>query len=221
MNDKQPAPDESPPRRKRQRWLRHDGIDLGDAIVQIFAVVVGILLALFINDWVTKRQQRATASAAQRAIRAELTHNRNATHSDVTILYAAATKLLDLPEKGNQHLRTCDEWKPMASVGVPDWTDAAYQIALSTHALSYLPFKRAELIAQEYGAQDTFKQLAFPRLIHVLAQPHSREECAMALVSFANLEKSMSTVYAYLIGPDKTKWPVPPSTSPIPPPASK
>ena len=46
------------PDRKRWRWLRREAIDLGDVVVQIFAVVVGILLALLINDWVTQRSSK-------------------------------------------------------------------------------------------------------------------------------------------------------------------
>lgn len=52
----------------RRTWFRRESISLGDVVLQLFVVVLGILLALAIDDWKKSRETAQHASAAPPAI---------------------------------------------------------------------------------------------------------------------------------------------------------
>ncbi|MGH8184759.1 MAG: hypothetical protein ACREPH_13970 [Rhodanobacteraceae bacterium] len=213
-------PEETPP--KRWRWLRREGIDLGDAVVQFFSVLLGVLLALLISQWTHHRQQQAQARAAMRqqqaqvdeameAIRAELTVNRKQLHESVTHLYAEAKAMGDATANQNKPPRVCYEWTGWHAVPVVNITNAAYQTAIATQAMAHMPFQQAEQIAQVYGGQDIL-QTAFKLSRNQILFPGPRTlgVCIGTLEGMALSEPSISNTYTQFIGPDKTNWPQPP-----------
>lgn len=204
----------APVRRRRLRWLRRGAIDLGDVVVQIIAVVVGILLALFINNWVTERQQQDAVDVAMRAIHAELAANRAALRENAGRLHKMAADLRSAPENRNQAPRPCAAWPQWGGTGVVNLVDAAYQTAIATQALSHMPFEQAQRIAQAYGYQHSYEQaFSLLRSRFLADSAHTADECAFELENFGHNERLLDTAYTPLIGPDKADWP---GTQPMP-----
>lgn len=223
MND---GPPESPPPhpRKRAGWLRREGIDLGDAIVQFFSVLLGVLLALLISQWTNHRQQEAKARAAlqqqqaavkeaMQAIHVELAGNRTSLHGSVAQLYAAARRMYAARGKRDQPPRPCYLWDGFG-VGrgiFVNLTSAAYQTAIATQAMAQMPFQQAHGVAEVYGAQQVFATGTSMIRNKILAgNPSKLEMCIGWLESLGLTELSLNDAYATLIGPDKTRWPAPP-----------
>jgi type II secretory pathway pseudopilin PulG len=214
VNDDTPAP--AP--RRRFRSLRRGAIDLGDVVVQIFAVVIGILLALFIDNWGTERQQQNAVDVAVRAIHAELAANRAGLRKNAERLNRMATNLESATENRNQAPRPCYEWPQWEGTGAVNLVDAAYQTAIATQALSHMPFEQAQRIAQAYGYQHFYQQ-AFSLFRSMFLTPASASQCVAELESFSRNERLLDTAYTPLIGPDKAKWPTPspnPMSKPTP-----
>jgi len=211
VNDEAPKPADPEPHR-RLRWLRREAISLGDFVVQIFAVVLGILLALFINNRGTEHQQQSAVHDAMHSIRAELVANRAALHKSVAYLYRRAARMLEAPGNQNQPPRPCYLWEQWGGTGAVNLTDAAYQTAIATQALSHMPFKQAQQVAQVYGKQRIArKSFWLIRTNILIAGPHSLSLCASAIRSFAANERNLAGAYVPLIGPDKVEWPARPS----------
>lgn len=208
MNGEMPAP--AP--RRRLRWLRRGAIDLGDVAVQIIAVVIGILLALFINNWVTERQQQNAVDVAVRAIHAELAANRAGLRKNAERLNRMATQLQSATENRNLAPRPCYQWPQWEGTGAVNLVDAAYQTAIATQALSHMPFEQAQRIAQAYGYQHFYQQ-AFSLFRSMFLTPATASQCVADLKSFSRNERLLDSAYTPLIGPDKAKWP---GTGPAP-----
>jgi hypothetical protein len=202
VNEETPTP--AP--RRRLRWLRRGAIDLGDVVVQIFAVVIGILLALLINNWVTERQQQDAVDVAVRAIHAELTTNRAGLRKNAERLNRMATNLEGATENRNLPPRPCYQWPQWQGTGAVNLVDAAYQTAIATQALSHMPFEQAQRIAQAYGYQHFYEQ-AFNLFRSMFLKPAAASQCAADLRSFTRNERLLDTAYTPLIGPDTAKWP--------------
>lgn len=217
MNGDSPEP--TPPPRKRLNWLRREGIDLGDAVIQFVAVVAGIVLGLFINQWTTHRRQAAAVHDAMQAIHAELTANRKALHKNAGYLYQMAATIQHTPANQNQPPRPCYLWHNWGGTSIVNLTDAAYQTAIATQALSHMPFKQAQVVAKVYGRQHARKHaISVIRNKILFTGSQTLDLCVMALGSIAHNEHLLDAAYAPLIGPDKTQWPTPlaityPSTS--------
>lgn len=209
MTDKPHEPSPPPPR-KRLGWLRREGIDLGDAAVQFIAVVVGIVLGLFISQWSGHRHQQQAVNEAMRAIRAELVANRDALRKNAEYLYKAAAIIAKEPANQNQPPRACYQWNNWQGTSSANLTDAAYQTAIATQTLSYMPFEQAQRVAKVYGAQHNRKQglsLLHDKLL--LTGKHALGFCVAVLDSLAKNECLLDAAYNPLIGPDKAEWPVP------------
>ncbi|HEX5353306.1 MAG TPA: hypothetical protein VFW60_04445 [Rhodanobacteraceae bacterium] len=203
----------TPGPRRRFRWLRRGAIDLGDVVVQVIAVVIGILLALLINNWVTERQQQNAVEIAVRAIHAELAANRAGLRKNAERLHGMTTRLRSSATE-NQNLapRPCYEWPQWGGTGAVNLVDAAYQTAIATQALSHMPFEQAQRIAQAYGYQHFYQQ-AFSLFRSQFLKPAAAAICVVELKNFGHNEQLLDSAYTPLIGPDKAKWP---GTQPMP-----
>ena len=203
----------TPGPRRRFRWLRRGAIDLGDVVVQIIAVVIGILLALLINNWATDRQQQNAVDVAVRAIHAELAANRAALRKNAERLNRMAAQLRSATENRNLAPRPCYEWPQWEGTGAVNLVDAAYQTAIATQALSHMPFEQAQRIARAYGYQHFYQQ-AFSLFRSMFITPAAASQCVAELESFSRNERLLDMAYTPLIGPDKAKWPTP-SPNPV------
>lgn len=209
-----------PPERKRWRWLKREAIDLGDVVVQVFSVVVGILLALAINDWVTQRQQQANVKEAMRAIRAELSANRVQLRSHAKHMFDMARAMQDSSANRNQPPRPCFLWDQWSGIGGLNLTDAAYQTAIATQALANMPFGQAQLVAQVYGWQHYFQKGSDLDIGILTQRPETLILCVGLVVDAGSANLQLDSVYSRLIGPDTAPLPKPPPSPSSAPPSS-
>ena len=200
--------------------MRREAIDLGDVVVQIFAVVVGILLALFINDWVTQRQQQATVDEAMRSIRAELALNRTGLRAYAKHMFDMAAAMQNAPANKNQPPKACYLWVDWDGIGGLTPIDAAYQTSIATQALANMPFEQAQLVAQVYGWQHYVLKGVDLDASLLMQQPHSLEFCAGIIDEIGRNAVKLDELYAKLIGRDTAPLPMPPSASGVSPSAS-
>lgn len=203
---------QTPPGRNRFRWLKRRAIDLGDVAVQVFSVVIGILLALFINNWMAQRQQQANVDDAMRAIRAELASNRVNVRTYATHMFAAAKTMQDSPANRNLPPRPCYEWTGWNGVGGLAPLDAAYQTSIATQALANMPFRQAHLVAEIYGWQHYILKVLDLDTAILMGSPRPASYCAGVVAEVGKNVMQLDAVYARLIGPDRGPLPTPPAT---------
>jgi hypothetical protein len=219
VSEETPEPTPPPPPRKRRGWLRRGRIDLGDAAVQFIAVVVGIVLGLFINQWVAQRQQQYAVHQAMHAIRVELAANRAILHKNAEHWHDHVMRVIDSSKNVKPSPRPCYLWPGWTSnhTEVAPVSDAAYQTAIATRAMAHMPFQQAHRVAQIYSHQQQGHDVQTFLVRHfLLSGRHTLHLCVSVMESFDRNYQLLSAKYAPLIGPDKTKWPTPPSVPPKP-----
>lgn len=200
---------ETPPEGKRWRWFKREAIDLGDVVVQIFSVVIGILLALLINDWVTQRQQQDAVNEAMRAIRAELAANRIELLRHAKLMFDMAKAMQDSPANRNLPPTPCYEYQEWRGIGGLNLVDAAYQASITTQALANMPFAQAQQVSRIYGWQH-YIQKGFDFQVGLLMQTHPLSFCVGMIEEVGRSDLGLDKLYDPLIGPDRAKLPVPP-----------
>ena len=182
--------------------MRYEAISLGDVALQIFSVVVGILLALFINNWSTARQEQATVQTAMAAIRAELAANRIALRAHSAQMFDMAKRTHESPKNANQPLRRCYEWDEWRGIGGLNLVDAAYQAAIATQALAHMPFEQASQVSQTYGWQRYFQKGFDLDGTLLMGNPQSLEFCVGIIQVIGQDDLKLDAEYARLIGAD-------------------
>lgn len=198
---------DTPPERKRWRWFKREAIDLGDVVVQIAAVVIGILLALLINDWVTQRQQQANVDEAVRAIHAELTGNRSVVRNYAAHMYRMAAAMQDSTKNRDKPAQFCYLWDQWRGIGGLVPLDAAYQTSIATQALANMPFKQAQVISQIYGWQRYILKGIELDTTLLTQQSHPVAFCAGIVEEIGMNAMRLDDQYSKLIGPDTAKPP--------------
>jgi type II secretory pathway pseudopilin PulG len=190
--------------------VRYEAISLGDVILQIFSVVVGILLALFIDSWRTERQQQATVDTAMDAIRAELSANRIALRAHATRMFDMAKRTQESAKNANQPPRRCYEWDQWRGIGGLNLVDAAYQAAIATQALAHMPFAQASQVAQTYGWQRYFQKGFDLNGTLLMGNSQSLDFCVGIIEVIGHDDLQLDAEYARLIGADSASLPAPP-----------
>lgn len=208
LNDQ--APVDEPATAQRVSWLRRERISLADVAVHTFAVVLGILLALLINGWNTKREQRATVDEAMHAIRAELAANRVGLHDHATQMFDMAAHMRESPANQNQAPRPCFQWDQFHGIGDLNLVDAAYQTSIATQALANMAFQQAQLVSQIYGWQRYREKGIDLDATLLFAHPEPLDVCAGIVEEAARGDMKLDAVYARLIGPDTAATPASP-----------
>ncbi len=203
------TPPPEAPRRRHWNWFKREAIDLGDVAVQVFAVVVGILLALFINDWVMQRQQQANVDEAMHAIGAELAHNRVVLRDYARHMYRMAAAMQDSPRNRNQPPRVCYLWNEWDGIGGLIPLDSAYRTSIATQALANMPFKQAQVVSQIYGHQQYILKGVELDTSLMMQQPHPVDFCAGIVDEIGRNVMQLDQEYATLIGPDSAPSPEP------------
>lgn len=199
------------PAKRPSRWLRYEAISLGDVALQISSVVVGILLALFIDDWSTGRQQRATVDAALAAIRVELAANRVAVRAHAARMFEMAKRTQESAKNAHQPPRRCYEWDQWRGIGGLNLVDAAYQTAIATQALAHMPFAQASQVSQTYGWQRYFQKGFELNGTLLMGNAQSLEFCVDIIQGIGHDDLQLDAEYARLIGADNAAPATPPS----------
>jgi hypothetical protein len=142
------------------RWLRLGHLSLSDLLVETFSVLLGVLLALLINNVVQARQTRHKVAEAQSSIRAELEGDRKR----LTVMneyYHLINGKLDQAQKAQHPLAHCDdlpEWKGLIT---PLLLHASYDSAASSGVFADMPFGQTSRIAGLYAELARYETFAF------------------------------------------------------------
>lgn len=204
-----------PKKRRRISWVRRDAVNLGEAAVQFFAVLAGVLVAFALTNWSTQNHQQAMAHKAMQAIRAELVANRTELRENAAAWYAVAKTMMAAPENHNPPARRpCYKWEGWGGYGGANITDAAYQTAIATQALAHMPFKQAHTVALVYSRQDAYhsaRRFIGKHFVFGGAQPLAT--CVTGVILFGRHDRILARAYTPLLGPITAEWPPQP---PIP-----
>lgn len=178
----------------RRTWFRRESISLGDVVLQLFVVVLGILLALAIDDWKKARETTQSVADAMKAVSTELAANQaemRTQHEHLQGLTAALTKVpADAP------VTPCNEYEGWNGAGIPVLLDAAYDTAIATQAFAHMDFDRAETVAAAYGRQRMYI-VAHGKLLDLLmrGQPTPVGFCRGIVEELGNFVATVDAAY--------------------------
>ncbi|MGH8116345.1 MAG: hypothetical protein ACREP0_04475 [Rhodanobacteraceae bacterium] len=171
-------------------------------VVQIFAVVVGILLALAINRWHTNRANAARAAEANVALNDEVTANdRGVTHALSQVATFSAAMARDAPPARSPSL-PCNEYSGWPGLSVPLLLDAAYRTSIASQAFADMSFARARQIAYVYAEQQAFENHV-RNTVQFLVQghPYPYPYCQQLVVNQRTWLERLHTVYRNFLRP--------------------
>jgi hypothetical protein len=140
--------------------LRTGGRKFADLIFEVVLIAVGVFLALWANSWHEDREHHAQARAALRNFVGEMQGNRQATEHNRAYHEALARELDRFlqskePTTGDRFNREVhfEGLRPVI------FEHTAWDLALATQALSYLPPDLAFDISKVYTQQGAFQTL--------------------------------------------------------------
>lgn len=153
-------PPEKPSVPAPSRWLRLGHLSLSDLLVETFSVLLGVLLALLINNQVQARQTAHKVAEAQASIRAELLADRQRL---VTIAgyYHGINQQLDAAAKAGHPVAHCDdlaEWKGLIT---PLLVRASYDTAAGSGVFADMKFEDTSRIAGLYAELTRYEAFAY------------------------------------------------------------
>src|SRR6266481_4999103 len=129
-------------------------------LIEVVLVAVGVLLALWANNWHEDREHRAQVQAALRNFASEMEANRQATQRNRAYHETFARELREfLASKepaSEDHLNKSVHFEGMRPV---IFEHTAWDLALATQALSYLDPDLAFDISKVYTKQNAFEKL--------------------------------------------------------------
>jgi hypothetical protein len=174
-------------------WFRREAISIAELAVHTFAVVLGMLLALAIDEQKKEHETAATIADAMAAVHTELESNRSQLRRHQEHL-VSMVGLLRAEKTDGEH--SCSEYEGWSGTGGLLLLDAAYQTAIATQAFSHMEFARAQAVATAYGAQ----RLSLDHLGKVLdlvlrGQQISAGGCANLISELANMETEVDAIY--------------------------
>ncbi len=141
---------EPPP--PRRRWFRKRGIDLGDLAVETFAVILGILIALTINNWSTSREKSEHLRQARAAIHDEVRTNREKL-AELRDYYTGFISKAELQPSFTTLANACQYVDGWHGFQVPIPLSSAYETTLATGLLAQMDFAESRRIAELYAQQ--------------------------------------------------------------------
>jgi hypothetical protein len=174
-------------------WFRREAVSLGEVAVHTFAVVLGFLLALTIDDWKKERDTAANVAEALAAVHTELEGNRIGLRLHREHLTAMSGLLRADKTVG---LRPCSAYPSWRGTGGVLLLDAAYQTAIMTQTFAHIEFSRAQTIARAYGAQRMSQEyLGKIDDLVLRGQQLPAADCGGIIAELANLEGQVDQIY--------------------------
>jgi hypothetical protein len=143
--------------------IRPIRLDLGDVLVQIVAVFLGVICAFAVNSWQTHNAERALLRATLRSIVVELESNRDSLRV-VKVRHAIALRALTALVhnarassfvSGSELLKTLRD-RGKFGINVP--LDIAWQIAQNNQGLTLLSYDDRYTLAEVYQVQAAFSE---------------------------------------------------------------
>jgi hypothetical protein len=150
------SPDPDSPR----RWLRLGHLSLSDLLVETFSVLLGVLLALLINNVVQARQTRHKVTEAQASIRAELEADRKRM-STMAGYYHGINAQLDAAEAAQHPLPACDDLPDWHGLLTPLLVRASYDTAAGSGVFADMPFEQTSRIAGLYAELARYEAFSY------------------------------------------------------------
>lgn len=147
------------PTRVRARVRARLGAPLGTLVAQLFFIAAGVYLGNRADDWKQDREHRQTARATLDNFRAELRQNEARVRERLPYhraLYDSLEVVLRRPARTLQELQTRIQFRGSRSV---EFAHTAYDLALATQALSYLPRDLAFAVSDVYLQQQGFQKV--------------------------------------------------------------
>ncbi len=166
----------------RSSWFRREAVSIGDVAVQIFAVVLGILLALSIDDWKKEHDKHLRVAAALKSLRGEIETNRAELAKTLKLISEGDAEMArEVPSAGAAAL-PCNEYKSWHGLPIPLLLDTSYQAAIATQAMAQMEFTQAQQVALVYARQRQIQE-TIATTIATLSQrrPAPLEECRQML----------------------------------------
>lgn len=134
----------------------------GTLVAQLFFIAAGVYLANQADDWKQAREHRQAARAALENFRTEFVANRDRVREVAPIYAAYADSMQRSEQRGDPPARSVREvfrrvgWHGLVPV---TFNRTAWDLALATQSLSYLPPALAFRVARVYTAQQQMQDL--------------------------------------------------------------
>lgn len=148
-------------------------VPVGKLFFEIFVIVVGVLVALALNDWRDARKQAGLERAALRAIDAELQRNvqlldfRLAYHESILQATKAAGRRFLVEEAGSYRLREPNQIPSPDDLGIESnqglgigggrMSNSAWITAMSSGALTGLPWELFYQLSNTYTSLEELR----------------------------------------------------------------
>lgn len=132
-------------------------IPFGRLALEFLVIIVGVLVALGVNEWAEGRDNDRLASESLRAIAIELDQNLTRVRSQVAYhedVLPALDSLRRLAEAGMPIANTPSSLLPQG-LGFPFLQETAWETALFTQAVRYFEFGIASSLSLVYSGQET------------------------------------------------------------------
>ncbi|MEW6991326.1 hypothetical protein AADZ91_11620 [Colwelliaceae bacterium 6441] len=128
---------------------------LRSAFTEILSIVIGVLLALAVNEWNENRVQTARANEAIKNINQEIASN----IALLKIVHTNNTKVLAIID-GSEGSEDGPDKQQQFIPGL-QIQDTAWQTLLSTGVSEYIEFSKLYEMSAIYSIQDIYKKLGF------------------------------------------------------------
>jgi len=183
----------------RRSMFRREAISVAELGVQTFAVVLGILRALAIDDWKKARETAQNVADAMKSVSTELAANQSEMHAQYEHLRGLTAALTKLP--ADAPAKPCNEYEGWNGAGIPVLLDAAYDTAIATQAFAHMDFHNAQAVAEAYGRQRMYI-VAHGKLLDLLmrGQPMPVGFCRGIVEELGNFAGTVDSAYARALG---------------------
>lgn len=131
-------------------------IPFGRLAVEFLVIIVGVLVALGVNEWAEGRDNERLARASLRALAVELDQNLRSVREQIAYhesVLPALDSLRRLAESGTRISGAPSTLLPQG-LGFPFLQDTAWETALFTQAVRYFEFGIASSLSLAYSGQE-------------------------------------------------------------------
>lgn len=141
-------------------WKKEHRRSVLDFLIEALLVGIGVFLALMANNWHEEREHRALAASTLRNFAEEIRTNQRNVEQFLAYHETLGAELQKFvrapgPHTGEQFAQTVH----YAGVRPVHFEHTAWDLALATQALSYLPSDLALAISKVYTQQNSFQTL--------------------------------------------------------------
>lgn len=142
--------EETNTRNQRKTGKRNHNFPWQRLLVEFFSIVLGVLLALGLNQWQENRSHQAQANAALLNIKNELQSNLKA----LKILHENNTETVKLMDENNN--KDSDEERKF----IPglQLRETAWETFLSTNISNHVDYQTVLILSETYSMQSVYKQ---------------------------------------------------------------